>query len=120
MVENRRKFSRLAVLWPVTLTFEGGDVIQGETKDVSLQGLFVFSALQRPVGHRCKILITPPGRTPTPIHAFAKIVRVDELGMAVDIVRIELHDLEQLYEALSTATRDPSTLAEEFQSKVNV
>jgi len=56
---EKRKTPRVEVNWPVTIYFED-EIIEGETRNISAEGLFIYSESPLPLNINFSILINPP------------------------------------------------------------
>lgn len=59
MGEDKRKHPRVEVNWPITIYFED-EKIEGESRNISAEGLFICSERPLPLKKILRISINPP------------------------------------------------------------
>ena len=102
--EERRRSTRKACSWPVNIIVDG-DMVSGETVDVSVHGVHVHCDDPLPMNEAVTLTIAPPERDL--IKARAKVIWSDLEGIDTDnrpvamglcFVEIEAED-QQVFEA---------------------
>jgi len=92
---NNRLFTRVPLILEANLFTKDARLIVGQTKDVSLAGLYLCSDQQLPVGMECDIALVWNSQRPSslvqpsrPIQVSGSIVRVTDAGMGVALGEI--------------------------------
>jgi hypothetical protein len=92
---NDRVFTRVPLTLEANLLTKDTPLIVGQTKDVSLTGLYLFSDQQLSVGTECDIALVGNGRSPSslirpsrPIQVSGRIVHVTDAGMGIALREI--------------------------------
>lgn len=92
-MHERREFYRVSPKMRVRLDAESHPVIDGQIRDVSLQGLFVTCAMLLPLGTVCRVTIALDAADGTAaIRGRAIVVRVAADGLALHVTRLDDRD----------------------------
>lgn len=86
---EKRRFQRIAVRQKVEVEFNG-DILQGDTIDLSLNGLLVRGSRTFPPGSHVKIrLALSPGKPPLAVRGtVARVINSDSMGIHLDAAGI--------------------------------
>ena len=119
---NRREFTRVATTLTGKLsTSEISATVSGQTKDISLGGLYLTCDTPLPIGTECKlVLFFGEPSNPMRIEAEGKVTRVDSAGVGVELTAVELGSFEHLRNLVLYNTSEPQQAEEEFRSHVGI
>ncbi len=78
MENEKRKFPRVEVNWPLTIYFEDGE-IEGETMNISAEGLFIHTENPLPLKKNFRISINPPDHQAIGLNG--EVIRSDLYGI---------------------------------------
>jgi c-di-GMP-binding flagellar brake protein YcgR len=86
---NRREFTRVSVELPGEVASEDFAAIHGQSRDVSLKGIFLVCDTPLPIDSACHIaLFLGEQGNQTRIEAEGKVVRVDDAGIGIEFTVI--------------------------------
>ena len=91
-----RRFMRSTVVAPVTLNFDGGEVVSGDILNLSIAGMFVRTAQQMDKGRECVASFSAGPMKP--IHVRCVVMHRKNDGMGMEIVGIANASFEFLRE----------------------
>ena len=112
---DRRKFMRVPLPYPVTLTTNDVKVVAKGARDVCAKGIFVDTHAEIEVGAECTIRIDlVPALDAPSIQAHGRIARVEEHGVAVEFTEIGLGSFEHLRNYIRLNSPDPERVDREF------
>lgn len=119
---NRREFTRVPVQVEVEVTSGPSRVFSGQTKDVSLKGLYLVCDNPFPLGSDCRIALMLGGRESSlRIEASGKIARVDDWGMGLEITEIlGTESFDHLRNLVLYNARKSTQVEQEFQSHIGI
>ncbi len=113
-VDERRRYTRVAVDVPARIHVPDGPVISGRVSDLSLGGIRVVSEAIAPDGARCAIELDLPGKTPADTLAVSgAIVRSWHQGAALEFREIDRPAWERMLDVLTTNEFDRARLRRE-------
>jgi hypothetical protein len=118
---DAREFTRIPIKMEVTVTAGGKTVTSRDIKDVSMNGIFLFSDGKLGEGSECDIamLVGEPG-SQLEINAKGKIERETANGMAVSFSEIGLESYEHLHNLVLYNSRDATQIEEEFRQHLGL
>ena len=112
--KHRREFSRSQTAVEVEIT-AGQRTVVGSTRDVSMNGLYLFGERSIAAGERCGIRLFLGGReTGIGVSARGRVARVDAGGMAVTFEEVDLEGYQHLKQLVLLNAADPDQTAEEI------
>lgn len=116
-MEERREFYRVNPKMRVRLEAESQPPIDGQIRDVSLQGLFVTCATLLPLGTVCHVVIALDAVDGTAaIRGRAIVVRVAADGLALHVTRLDDRDsAAHLKNLVRYNADDPARVEREIQ-----
>ena len=114
--KNRRRFSRVNILWAVRLDF-GTMEYKQFVNNVSLGGLYIEGDFQQMLGDVCIISLKQSGLfSEDSVHAVGTITRISKHGVAVEFLSMKLDSFFFLQATLFCKAVDPALLGKEFIS----
>ncbi|MCW5203488.1 PilZ domain-containing protein [Desulfobulbus sp. US2] len=114
--KNRRRFSRVNILWAVRLDF-GTVEYKQFVNNVSLGGLYIEGDFQQVLGDVCIISLKQSGLfSEEAVHAVGTITRISKHGVAVEFISMKLDSFFFLQATLFSKAVDPALLGREFIS----
>ena len=114
--KNRRRFSRVNILWAVRLDF-GTVEYKQFVNNVSLGGLYIEGDFQQVIGDVCIINLKQSSLFPEEsVHAVGTITRISKHGVAVEFLSMKLDSFFFLQATLFCKAVDPALLGREFIS----
>lgn len=113
---DSREFTRVPIKMEVTVTAEGKSVMSRDVKDVSMNGIYLFSEQKLSEGSDCDIimLIGEPG-SQLEVDLKGKVERVTANGMAVSFTEIGLESYEHLHNLVLYNSRNVTQVEDEFK-----
>ncbi len=117
----QREFSRVATHRRVVVAVDDHVPVFGESRDISLKGLYVRTAERPPVGACCtvRVPLADDPRIPD-IEARGRIVREDETGFAVEFHEIGIQSYEHLRNLILHNATDPARIKRELDEHVGL
>ncbi|MCC6641733.1 MAG: PilZ domain-containing protein [Deltaproteobacteria bacterium] len=95
--------------------------VAGETRDVSLAGIYFYGERSLPAGTPCRVTIFVGGReSGARIEASGRIARVDAHGMAVAFDALDLDGYQHLKQVVLLNAADPDQAAGEIEQHVGL
>jgi len=95
--------------------------VTGETRDVSLSGLYFYGERSLPAGTPCRVTLFVGGReSGARIDASGRIARVDAHGLAVSFDTVDLDGYQHLRQLVLLNSPDPDRAAEEIDQHVGL
>lgn len=95
--DDQRRFLRLPIRLEVQITDGATTIVSGNTRDISQEGLYVFTDKPLLRGTACQIVLLLSGPKSTlRFEVMGKVVRVDGAGMAVTFTELEMDSLFHL------------------------
>ena len=98
---ERRQHPRVLVNWPAVVETQHGSV-EGETKDISVDGVFIFCAKEPEVGENFSIFLKPSEQRTIPVvgeKIWSGIFSIDNrkvFGMGIQFINISPEDREYI------------------------
>lgn len=94
---EQRNFTRCPVHARTEVRLDNGLLMEGESRNVSLNGMLITSERLLPVGNTCRVALMLHGNVDNfRIEMHGQVVRVDEAGIAIEFSQIDLESLEHL------------------------
>jgi hypothetical protein len=118
---HAREFSRSCVRLEVEVVSGDARIASGQTRDVCMKGIFVFSDQRLPVGSRCRIVLRM-GDPPSDIHmeADGAVVREEPEGFAVEFAEMDLESFHHLRNLVLYNSSDPERADRELHEHVGL
>ena len=116
--DERREFPRVPKKLQVKMTAGDSAIVSGNTRDVSLTGLFVRSDRSFPVGTLCQLVLqieSPESLVFMP--AAGRVVRVEPDGMAVEFTELDEACYHYLRDLSLGHAGGPSAVEQESQDR---
>ncbi|RPJ82672.1 MAG: PilZ domain-containing protein [Deltaproteobacteria bacterium] len=106
---DRRKKLRVDFKTTIFLKTDLSEIhIEGNSKDLSLKGMFIHTREETAIGTKCRIEVNLTGMTePLSLHMQGKIVRKDLNGIAVEFDSMDLDSYTHLKNLVRYNTADP-------------
>jgi len=93
----------------------------GSTRDVSLNGLYIFGERSFAAGTRCRVTLFVGGReSGVRVEASGRVTRVDSTGMAVLFDEVSVDGYHHLKQLVLLNAPDPDQAAEEIEHHVGL
>ncbi|MBW1911708.1 MAG: PilZ domain-containing protein [Deltaproteobacteria bacterium] len=106
-IENR-KHTRIEVRWPITVLTKDGTEIKGETRNITVEGMFIICKEPLPLNEICRISIRPPNHRNIEITCkviWSNLYGIDDdksaYGMGFCFVQVSDKDRHFLSDAIS-------------------
>ena len=112
---ERRRFSRVNVKLEADLYTGDAVMIACETKDISLQGLYLATDQQVPLGTDCQVVLWLCGVEPPLLLTMnAQVVRSDPDGVGIEVYSVQgLASYHHLLNILVMNSEDPDKIYDE-------
>lgn len=112
---NRRRFQRVSVHLDAEVSDGNVSLMARETRDLSLQGLFLVTEVTMPVGTECRITLWLRGLlVPIELQFTGKVARVAPDGLGIQFHAIEnLESYHHLRNLVLYNSHDPDSALEE-------
>jgi hypothetical protein len=118
---DAREFSRCLVTAKVEVRLDSGVLVEGRSRDVSLNGLWFASERSLPVGNTVKVmLVLNAGGTEHRIEVHGHVVRVDEGGVAVEFTEIDSDSVDHLRRLVMYNAESAEQVETEFNSHLGI
>ncbi|MFA5975067.1 MAG: PilZ domain-containing protein [Elusimicrobiota bacterium] len=119
--DERREFSRVTSPWQVDL-MDGEQVLHAlRTRDLSPKGFYAFCDNPWPEGCVCKVILSVKGMGPVQaITGRAKVVRVEEKGMGLEFLEVDLEQYEHLCRYVLYHAEDADRVQEELDQHIGL
>jgi hypothetical protein len=116
-----REFTRVRIRFAVSVNF-GDDAwsVVDETRDLSLNGVYVVSSATPKVGSECDVRITLDEGTGVRVDARGRVVRVDERGFALGFTALDIESYHHLQKLVQYNALDPAKAEREFQEHLGL
>jgi len=114
MIEERRRRTR--VVFTTEVELRAGDVVIKSTrsKDISMNGIFVFCEHRLEPGTECDVTLRLLGATSDlRLSANGRVVRVSDGGLAVEFTSLDLDSYVHLRNLIVYNAEDPDGILEE-------
>ena len=87
--------------WPIQaraeLRLDNGMLMEGASRNVSLNGVLLTSEQILPVGHSCRVsLIMHETMAPLRIDVHGQVVRMDDVGIAIEFSYVDVDNFDRL------------------------
>ncbi len=116
-----REFSRSSVRTRVEIRLATGVLVEGEARDVSLNGLLFETERALPIGHEAKIsLILSGGSKEHRIETTGRVARIEARGVAFTFDRVDAESLEHLRQLVLFNADDVEQVEQEFSEHVGL
>jgi hypothetical protein len=118
--KHAREFTRCPTAMEVEIAMGERSVV-GSTRDVSLNGIYLYGERQFPAGTRCRVTLFVGGReSDVRVEASGHVARVDAQGMAVHFDEVSLDGYQHLKQLVLLNAPDPDQVAEEIDQHVGL
>jgi hypothetical protein len=118
--KHTREFTRCQTAIEVEIAASDRTVV-GATRDVSLNGLYLFGERSFAAGSRCRITLFVGGRgSDARVEASGCVARVDLDGMAVTFDEVSLEGYQHLKQLVLLNAPDPDQVIEEIDQHVGL
>lgn len=92
---------RTHMRWPIRahaeLRLENGMLMEGQSRDVSLNGVLLTSERILPVGNSCRVsLVMDAEMQAIRIDVHGHVVRMDEMGIAIEFSHVDVENFDRL------------------------
>jgi hypothetical protein len=112
--KHQREFTRSQTAVEVEIA-AGPRTLVGSTRDVSMNGLYLFGERSIAAGERCRIRLYLGGReSGVCVSATGRVARVDASGTAVTFDEVDLDGYQHLKQLVLLNAADPDQVAEEI------
>lgn len=118
--QHPREFTRCKTALEVEIT-AGDRRVVGETRDLSLSGIYLFGERSLPAGTPCRVMLFVGGReSGARIEASGRIARVDAYGLAVSFDTVDLDGYQHLKQLVLFNAADPDRAAAEIDQHIGL
>ncbi|MGH7774906.1 MAG: PilZ domain-containing protein [Candidatus Binatia bacterium] len=117
-----REFTRAHVKIEARVASGNAIVIFGQTRDISLNGLYVICDERLPPGTSCRLtLFLGESENQLTIRARGRITRLDDSGMGIEITEIPVESLDHMRRlVLYNSGGDSKAIEQEFETHVGI
>lgn len=120
-LSEKRHFSRVVTNHSNRLLLDGEYYVDVKIRDLSVSGGFIEGHFGAKVCDKCVIELYKTGRDDKPVlRLSARIIRVEDSGLAVKFVNMKDDSLMFLQTVVLYSTDDPVKVAGEFTSEINI
>ncbi|MBF0477366.1 MAG: PilZ domain-containing protein [Deltaproteobacteria bacterium] len=96
-MDNKRKRSRVSFHTKCDLTAGTKALVDLETRDISMKGVYVGTDAGWPIGTDCQVAINLiGGAQPLALHMKGRVARSDTDGLGVDFIEIDMDSFTHL------------------------
>lgn len=103
---ERRKQERKPVPMHVEVRLESGVLVEGNTVNVSLNGLLFETERSLPLGTRVRVYLTPESLPHEHIMCRGEVSRLDDWGVAIAFDQVQPEHVETLYRYMRYTVSD--------------
>ena len=111
--EQRRRFTRVALPYPISATSAEVEISEPVARDISARGVYITTTTQLPLDTGCRVRIHV--KEWVVIEVQGRVVRCETEGVALEFTKISLPDFEHLLRIIRTNAEDPDTVLHEFE-----
>lgn len=98
-----------------------GVLLEGQTQDVSLKGVWFATERSLPVGNLVKVcLVLSSGDEHYHIETQGRVVRVDQGGMGIEFTEIDSESIDHLRSLVMYNAEDADVVHEEFDAHLGI
>lgn len=116
-----REFSRSEVAARVEVRLESGVLVEGQARDVSLNGILFSTERSLPMGHPVSVtLVLEAGTWEERIETAGYVARTGERGVAITFTSIDAESMEHLRRLVLYNADDADRVDDEFQAHVGL
>ena len=113
--QTKRKFSRINFERSVNLDFFTHEYNGCQIKDLSLTGMYITGTFPQQIGELCDVILVQQGiSSHLELKASARVVRVDNEGIAIEFTSMTLESNMFLQVTLLYEAHDPLAIGLEF------
>jgi len=117
LYHNQRQYMRSKVSIAATLTPENGEPFSVEVADLSMGGVFIYSAQSLKDGSRCQVnILLGHFKHELPIIADAIVIRTLENGIALRFESVKLESIPGMQSIIVDHAEDPDKAVVEFST----
>lgn len=118
---DAREFTRSAVSTKMEVHLPSGVVLEGNTRDLSLNGVLFATERSLPIGNSVRAtLLLHSGEAECRIATEGFVVRVTECGVAIEFTKIDQDSLEHLRRLILHTAPDTEQVEHEYESHVGL
>ncbi len=117
MVEARGRI-RSEYHTTVTIKVNSQTVESAETKDISLNGVFIFTPTTFPLNTECDVILNFPGQMRhEPLHMKAIVARVTHEGMGLTFKEMDIETYQELKKIILYNNTDPDDFLDQCKKR---
>ena len=118
---TKREFTRVPFHVDATVSLDGAEIQCRQTRDLSLKGIYLICDPSADVGRVCRIDLRL-GDPTNPVHttAMGVVRRIEDDGLAIEFVELDLDTYRLLREVVRYNTKDPAEAEQEFESHIGL
>lgn len=122
MRQERREFTRVPVSMELDVTADQQATYSGQTRDISLGGLYCQCPMPATVGAQCHVVLFLGGRdSEVRIATRGRVARVDSAGIGIEFTEVVgIESLEHLRNLVLYNATDPQQVEQEFASHLGI
>jgi len=114
--KETREFSRVQIGIEAEITSGELTIVSSETKNLSLSGAYVISENFLPRGRECQVTFSlGEGKGRERVEVKGRVVRVDDIGMAIEFLQIDIEGYHHLQNLIRFNAADPDGVEKEFR-----
>jgi hypothetical protein len=118
--KHSREFTRCQTAIEVEIA-TGERSVVASTRDVSLNGIYLYGERSLPAGTPCRVTLFIGGReSDVRVEASGHVARVDAEGLAVSFDEVSLDGYQHLKQLVLLNAPDPDQVAEEIEQHVGL
>jgi len=120
--DDKREFSRTVIRVAAEMKCGRETLRCDQTRDLSMNGMFFPTLESLPVGRQCRVVLyLAEAENPVKIQLKARVVRVEDDGIAIEFTEIQGQEsYEHLRNLVLYNSSDPDRIEREFQAHVGL
>ena len=121
--QEQREFSRSEVAIRSEVRLQSGILLEGQIRDVSLNGAWFSTERSLPIGHPVQVSLVLSGGEPAEeirIDLRGQVVRIEEGGVAVEFLSVSDEGIDHLRRLVLYNAQDSEQVLQEFESHVGL
>ena len=116
--KERRKHTRMPLLFEAELQLPSKAVYRGKTKDISFSGIYIYLSNVKACspGDQCRlVLFLDPQISQKAISFNCQIVRTDEAGIGIKFIDTDIRGYQEFKKIMTYNSPDPDKLTAELE-----
>jgi len=116
-----REFTRCRVKVKGEVRLPSGVLLEGQTQDISLKGIWFATERSLPIGNEVKVcLVLSSENENYHIETLGRVVRVDQGGVGIEFTEIDSDSIEHLRKLVLYNAQDADIVHDEFDAHLGL